>query len=120
MEDLNGLVQLRIYVSSTDKISEGLLYEFLVIEAKRHGMAGATAIKGIMGFGASSVIHSYRFWEIADKVPVVVEMVDEESKILSFWEKVRNRLETMRNGCLVTISPVTALLYRAGRSKAEQ
>lgn len=117
MEDLQYMVQLRIYISSTDKVTEGLLYEFLVIEAKRHGLSGATAIRGMMGFGASSVIHSYRFWEIADKVPVVIEMIDEESKILSFWEKIRNHLEEMRNGCLVTISPAQVLLYKAGKPK---
>ena len=70
-----------------------------------------------MGFGASSVIHSYRFWEIADKVPVVIEMIDEETKILSFWERIRNHLEEMRNGCLVTISPAQVLLYKAGKPK---
>ena len=69
--------RLRIYVSSTDKFKHTLLYENLVFAAKRYGLAGATVLKGVMGFGSSSVVRSTRFWEITEKMPVVIEIVDE-------------------------------------------
>jgi len=87
---------LRIYIGSTDQINQQPLYEYIVFQAKKKGIAGATVTKGIMGFGASSVIHSYKFWEVSDKVPLVVELVDEEEKIRSFFETIRPQLEAMK------------------------
>jgi uncharacterized protein len=59
------------------------MYESIVFKAKEAGLAGATVIKGIFGYGASSVIHSYKFWEISEKLPVVVEIVDTEEKVMA-------------------------------------
>ena len=59
---------LRIFVSSTDHLKQDLLCESIVFAAKKEGIAGATVLKGILGYGASSVIHSYKFWEITDKL----------------------------------------------------
>lgn len=105
---------LKIFVSSTDKIKETLLYEWIVFHAKKNGMGGTTVTRGIMGFGASSVIHSYKFWELTEKVPVVIELVDEEQKLLSFYETILPQLEQMRYGCMVTLSPLDVLLYKSG------
>jgi uncharacterized protein len=108
---------LRIFISSTDKLKHSILSESIVYQAKRYGLAGATLTKGIMGFGASSVIHSYKFWEISDKVPVVVEIIDEEAKILAFFETIKPYLENMRYGCLVTTERINVLLYKTGDKK---
>ena len=96
MTENNENFILRIYIGSSDKVNQQLLYEYLVFEAKKLGLAGATVLKGILSFGASSVIHSYKFWETLDKVPVVVEIVDEPSKINSYWETVKPVLESVR------------------------
>lgn len=108
---------LRIYISSTDKNGSTPLSEFLVFEAKREGIAGATVIRGILGYGASSVIHSYKFWEVSDKLPEVVELIDDESKINAFYEKILPQLQEMKYGCLVTRSHTDILLNKPGKKR---
>ena len=105
---------LRIFISSTDHIKQDLLSESIVFSAKKEGLAGATVLKGILGYGASSVIHSYKFWEISEKVPIVLEIVDNHEKIISYFENIRSQLESMRYGCLATIEKVEVVLYKSG------
>lgn len=78
---------LKIYVSNTDKFKHNLLYEMVVFAAKRYGLAGATVLKGSMGYGSSSVVHSVKFWEFTEKLPVVIEIVDEAEKVEKFAKK---------------------------------
>jgi PII-like signaling protein len=106
---------MRIFISSTDKYKDGLLYEYIVFRSKECGLAGATVLKGILGYGASSVIHSYKFWEVTEKLPLVIEIIDEEEKVLAFYEEIRPILEAMRYGCLVTIEHTTILMNKSGR-----
>ena len=108
---------LRIFISSTDHLKQDLLCESIVFAAKNGGLAGATVLKGILGYGASSVIHSYKFWEVTDKLPIVIEIIDEEEKIRNFYETIRPQLESMRYGCLVTIENVEVLLFKSGKSR---
>ena len=108
---------LRVYTSSTDKLKHSPLYEMLVFAARRNGMAGATVHKGVMGFGGSSVIHSAKFWETNDKLPVVVEIIDEGSKIEAFFEVIKPYLENVRYGCLVTMEDAQVMLYKSGSKK---
>ena len=108
---------LRIFISSTDQLRQVPLSESIVFAAKKEGIEGATVFKGILGYGASSVIHSYKFWEITDKVPVVIEIIDEEEKVRNFYEIIRPQLETMRYGCLVTIENLEVLLFKSGKSR---
>jgi len=117
MDNNNQILILRIYISSTDKFDNQLLYEYLVFKAKDMGLSGATVLKGILGFGASSIIHSYKFWEVTDKIPAVVEVIDSEQKIISFYDSVKPTLETLRYGCLAIIEKVDVLLYKSGRTK---
>ena len=117
MEKNSEAFVLRIFIGSTDQINQMPLYEYIVFHAKKKGIAGATVVKGIMGFGASSVIHSYKFWEVSDKVPLVVELIDEEDKVKSFYESIRPQLESMKYGCLVTIERTNVLLYKSGQKK---
>ena len=118
MENFTSAGKLRIFVSSTDQFRQMPLYEFIVLQAKKDGIAGSTVTKGILGYGASSVIHSYKFWEVSDKVPVIVELVDKEDKVLSFFEKIRPQLEVMRYGCLATFDKTTVLIYKSGQKPA--
>jgi len=108
---------LRVYTSSTDKLKHTPLYEMLVFAARRNGMAGATVYKGVMGYGGSSVVHSAKFWETNDKLPVVVEVIDESAKIDAFFEVIKPYLESVRYGCLVTIENARVLLYKSGGKK---
>jgi len=117
MENNSEAWLLRIFIGSTDQVNQTPLYEYIVFQAKKKGIAGATVTKGIMGFGASSVIHSYKFWEVSEKVPLVVELVDEGDKIRSFFEILRPQLESMKYGCLVTMEKTNVLLYKSGEKR---
>ena len=117
MEKNSKATLLRIFISSTDKTDHDMLYESIVFKAKEAGLAGATVLKGMLGYGASSVIHSYKFWEVTEKIPTVIEVIDEEEKIMSFHETIRPILESMRYGCLVTTQKVNVLLYKSGQQK---
>ncbi len=108
---------LRIYISSTDKHEHTPLYETLVFAARNNGIAGAMVHKGIMGYGSSSVVHSAKFWETNDKLPVIVEIIDESQKIEAFLEKIGPILENMRYGCLVTLQDAHVLMSKTGRKK---
>ena len=109
---------LRIFVSSTDRNKQDLLSESIVLAAKNEGISGATVLKGILGYGASSVIHSYKFWEITDKLPIVIEIIDNEDKIRNFYEKIRPQLESMRYGCLVTFEKTEVLMFKSGKVRS--
>ena len=107
--------RLKIKASTTDRIGSKLLYQHLVEQAKEKGISGATVFRGIMGFGTSSGITSSRFWELTEKLPVVVELVDETSKLNAFYREIEGDLQDMPKGCLVTLEPTDILLQKKGK-----
>jgi uncharacterized protein len=111
---------MRIFVSSTDKFKHSPLYEVIVYAAKRYGLAGATVIKGIMGYGASSNISSVKFFELTEKLPMIIEIVDESEKIEQFTEVVLPYFEKIRSGCMITIEKANIVLYKKGTKKTSQ
>jgi len=109
---------LKIYASSTDKLGFDLLYEHLVILAKEKGIAGVTVYRGIMGYGLSSTsISSSRFWELTEKLPVVIEMIDRTDVLEAFYKLVENDLKSIQKGCLVTMHPIGIILQKTGNKK---
>lgn len=114
METLEEARVLRIYISNTDKFRHTPLYEMVVFAARRYGLAGATVIKGEMGFGSSSTIHSHKFWEITEKLPVVVEIIDSKEKIDAFTAKILPWFQNLRYGCLITTHDANIKLFKKG------
>ncbi|MDZ7605776.1 MAG: DUF190 domain-containing protein [Cyclobacteriaceae bacterium] len=110
--------RLRIYISNTDKFKNNPLYEMIVFAARRYGLSGATVLKGMMGYGSSSVVHSMKFWEITEKLPVVIEIIDEAEKIETFKTKILPWLDKIRYGCLITSERVDIMLSKPGRKKS--
>lgn len=108
---------LRVYISNTDKFKHKPLYEVIVFLAKRYGIAGATVLRGFMGFGSSSVIYSTKFWEITEKLPVVVEIIDESEKIDHFFETIKPYFEKLSTGCIVTMDKANVVLFKTGTRK---
>jgi Uncharacterized conserved protein len=108
---------LRIFISNTDKFKHNLLYEMVVFAAKRYGLAGATVLKGVMGYGSSSVVRSVKFWEITEKLPVVIEIVDESEKIDMFVDKILPWFDKLRYGCMITVEKANIVLYKQGSKK---
>jgi PII-like signaling protein len=107
--------RLRIFVSSTDKFRHTPIYEMVIFAAKRYGMAGATAMKGVMGFGSSSAISSAKFWEVTEKLPMIVEIVDERDKIDWFIELIKPFFDKIKNGCVITVEDTSVVLFKAGQ-----
>ncbi len=104
---------LRIFIGELDKW-EGLpLYEAIVNEAKTLKLAGATVIKGFMGFGCKAHIHTAKLLEISYDMPIVIEIVDREEKI----KQLLPRLDLMVKEGLVTLEKVHVVMYRADKSR---
>ena len=106
---------LKIRASTTDRIGSKLLYEHIVELAKEKEIEGATVYRGIMGFGSSSKITSSRFWELTEKLPVVIELVDRTEKLRHFFSEIVQDLVTMPKGCMVALEPTEILLKKKGK-----
>ncbi len=102
---------LRVFAGENDRWHGKPLYEAIVLEARRRGLAGATVIKGFMGFGAHSRIHTAKLLELSQDLPIVIEIVDAPDKIEAFIPD----LEAMVGDGLVTLERAEVLLYRPGR-----
>ena len=106
---------LRIFIGESDKIGHAPLYETIVFEAKKQGLSGATVIRGIMGFGANSKVHTAKLLEISSDLPLVIEIVDREDKIREFTRTVEHLFEQAKSGGLITIEKAEVIRYTAGR-----
>jgi PII-like signaling protein len=103
---------LRIFVGEIDKIGHQLMYEAILLAAKEKGLAGATVLKGIMSFGASSRIHLARLIELSEDLPIVIEIVDQAEKVDSFIPVVNDLFEKCGRGGLITVEKVDVLYYK--------
>src|SRR3990172_3720674 len=103
---------LRIFVGEADRWEGQPLYEAIVLEAKRQGLAGATALKGFMGFGCKSHLHTAKLLRLSEDLPIVIEIVDSEEKINNFLPK----LDDMVKEGLVTLERVRVVMYRANQA----
>lgn len=101
---------LRIYIGETDKADRKPLYQAIVEEARMRGMAGATVLRGFLGFGANSRIHTSKVLRISTGLPVVVEIVDAEDKIKEFLPT----LDDMIGEGMVTLEKIEVITYRHG------
>ena len=112
---------LKVYVSSTDRINHVLLYEIIAKKAKDFGIAGATAARAMLGYGPSSVLRDTRFFELVEKYPVIMEMVDTPEKIDQFLEKeLLPFLENQPKGCMVYTFDVDVHLAKMGDTKKKK
>jgi uncharacterized protein len=100
-------VLLRIFIGEDDRHQHLPLYEAIVLKAREHHLAGATVLRGPMGFGHSSRLHTAKVLRLSEDLPMVVEIVDSEDKINSFL----TLLDGMMGSGLVTIEKVKVLQY---------
>ena len=106
---------LRFYASTTDKIHNELFYEFIVYKAKEMKISGVTVYRGVMGYGLSSKhVNTSRFWELVEKLPIVIEMVDKTETIEEFYNFIEPELLSMPKGCMVYLEPVRMKLLKKG------
>lgn len=105
---------LRIFIGEADRWHGKPLYEEIVRLAREEGLAGATAIKGIMGFGCKSHMHTAKLLRLSEDLPIIVEIVDSEEKI----GKLLPKLDAMVQEGLITLERVQVIMYRAGKDSA--
>lgn len=100
---------LRIFVAESDKHQGKPLYEWIIHQARDAHMAGATALKGVEGFGAHSRIHSSKLLDLSADLPIIVEIVDEAQKI----EKFVSIIESVIQEGMATIEDVNIRYFRS-------
>jgi PII-like signaling protein len=102
---------LRVFIGASDKFGHRPLYKEIVLKAREAGLAGATVLRGVMGFGKNSILHTAKILRLSEDLPMVVEMVDSLEKIEAF---VATLNEMIKDG-LVTIEQVRVIHYKSSR-----
>lgn len=105
---------LRIIIGESDRHEGVPLYEWLVVKARENGVAGATVVRGMMGYGANSRIKTTSILRLSEDLPVVIELIDTREKLEDFMEIV----DPVLKGGLVTFEKMHIRMYR-GTKKAE-
>src|SRR6266851_6484373 len=115
MQIPHDAVLLRIFIGESDRWRHHPLYEAIVLKAREMHLAGATVLRGSMGFGKSSRLHTAKILRLSFDLPLVIEIVDSEEKINSFLPL----LDEMIKGGLVTLEKVRVIDYRANETPVE-
>lgn len=102
---------LRIFIGESDKYEGKPLFEWIVEQARKNGLAGATVLRGLEGFGAHSRIHTAKILRLSEDLPIIVEIVDTSEKIEHFLPLID---EAIKEG-LATLEKVRIRFYRSGQ-----
>jgi uncharacterized protein len=105
---------LRIFLGESDKCGHRPLYEEIVLKAREAHLAGATVLRGPMGFGHSSTLHTAKILRLSEDLPMVIEIVDAEDKIRAFLDEI----EPIMGAGLITLERVQVLRYGTSRPAA--
>jgi len=100
---------LRIFIGESDRYGHHPLYEAIVLKAREKGLVGATVLRGVMGFGKHSILHTAKILRLSEDLPMIIEIVDGAEKIEAFLPV----LDEMIKDGLVTLEPVRVLHYKA-------
>ena len=114
MELPHDCVLLRIFIGESDRHQHHPLHEAIVLKARELHLAGATVLRGAMGFGKSSRLHTTKILRLSVDLPLVIEIVDSEEKINAFLPI----LDGMMTGGLVTLEKARVLYYHTGETQA--
>jgi len=104
---------LRIFIGESDRWNHKALYEAIVLKAREMHLGGATVLRGPMGFGKSSRMHTAKILRLSMDLPIVIEIVDSKEKISGFLPA----LEEMMSGGMVTLERVQVIEYRHAERK---
>lgn len=102
---------LRIFIGESDKHDGKPLYEWIVLQAREQGLAGATVLRGLMGFGAHSRLHTFKIERLSLDMPIIIELVDTREKLEKFLAFVDTEIEEG----LATLEKVQIHFYRSGK-----
>ncbi|MCP5517333.1 MAG: DUF190 domain-containing protein [Verrucomicrobiales bacterium] len=115
MQIPENAVLLRVFVGEDDRCDHRPLFEAIVLKARELHLAGATVLRGPLGFGRSSLLHTAKILRLSQDLPVVIEIVDSREKIDAFLPV----LEGMMQGGLVTLEKVQVLHYRSATAAGQ-
>ena len=102
---------MRIHIGESDKLRGRPLHEVIVKMLRREGFSGATVLRGVAGYGGSSVYHTDKLLRLSQDLPIIVEVVENTERI----EKILPQLDQMVEGGLITLEKVRVILYRAAK-----
>jgi len=102
---------LRIFIGESDRHNGKLLYEWIVIKAREEGLAGATVMRGMMGFGAHSRLHTLKIERLSQDLPIIIEIVDTREKLEKFLSLIDNEIEEG----MATLEKAQIHFYRSGK-----
>ena len=106
---------MRIFIGEADKHEGRPLYEAILEHLRRRGYAGATVVRGVAGFGASSVVHTAKVLRLSLDLPLIIEVVETEERI----QEILPALDAMIGGGLITLERVRVITYRPGTARGE-
>ena len=106
---------LRIFIGESDRHEGKPLYEWIVLRARESHLAGATVLRGMMGFGAHSRLHTFRIERLSEDLPIIIEIVDTREKLESFLQLVDSAIEEG----LATLEKAHVHFYRPGKAREE-
>ena len=104
---------LRIFIGEQDRHDGKPLYEWLVLRARQEGLAGATVLRGLMGYGAHSRLHTFKVERLSEDLPIIVEIVDSAEKLERFLQAVDGSI----GEGLATMEKATVRFYRSGTGR---
>lgn len=114
MEITGKAVLLRVFTGESDKLGHMPLYEAIVRRARDADLAGATVLKGVLGFGATARIRTHKILDLSSDLPLVIEIVDEEEKINGFKDTLSELFKQAGCGGLVTMEDARVIHYIRG------
>jgi uncharacterized protein len=103
---------LRIFIGESDRHDGKLLYEWIVLKAREAGLAGATVMRGMMGFGAHSRLHTFKIERLSQDLPIIVEIVDTRDKLEGFLAVIDKEIEEG----MATLEEIKIHFYRSGKT----
>ncbi len=104
---------MRIYIGESDKWHSKPLHDAIVELLRKEGFSGATVLRGVAGYGGSSIYHTDKLLRMSQDLPIIVEVIESTERI----EAILPRLDEMVEGGLITLEKVRVILYRAARNK---
>jgi len=102
---------MRIHIGESDKWQGKLLYEAIVELLRKEGFSGVTVLRGVAGYGGSSVYHTDKILRLSQDLPIILEVVETTERI----DQILPRLDSMVEGGLITLEKVRVILYRAAK-----
>ena len=115
MQIPNDAVLLRVFIGESDRFQHSPLYEAIVLKAREMHLAGATVLRGPMGFGHSSRLHTAKILRLSEDLPLVIEIVDAEDRINAFLPVI----DAMMTNGLITLEKVKVYRYGAADTRAK-